>query len=123
MGPYTDLPVEEVLPDGSGRALSGRVPAQILQLLVNPFQRHLYTPSSICKQMEEVQICLFRDLSGAQELKGIDNFTRLDISLRPASTTSISLSIIVFADFFACFYNLNYLFSKPFQELSLEVLY
>ncbi len=62
MRPCTDLPVEEVLPDGSGRALGGRVPAQVLQLLVNPFQRHLYTPSSICKQ---VQIYLFRDLSGA----------------------------------------------------------
>ncbi len=73
MGPYTDLPVEEVLPDGSGRALGGRVPTQVLQLLVNPFQRHLYIPSQICKQMEEVQICLFGDLSGAL---GTDSLTR-----------------------------------------------
>jgi hypothetical protein len=46
-GPYTDLPVEEVLPDGPGRALGGRVPAQVLQLLVNPFQRHLYRYSFV----------------------------------------------------------------------------
>jgi hypothetical protein len=47
MRPTTDLPVEEVLPDGPGRALSGRVPTQVLQLLVNPFQRHLYRYSFV----------------------------------------------------------------------------
>jgi hypothetical protein len=60
---YTDLPVEEVLPDGPGGALGGRVPTQVLQLLVNPFQRHLYTPSSICKQVQYRYLFIYFGIS------------------------------------------------------------
>jgi hypothetical protein len=76
-GPCTDLPVEEVLPDGSGRALGGRVPTQVLQLLVNPFQRHLYRYSFV-----NLQTSLNLFISGSQWCTGIKRIYSLITALR-----------------------------------------